>query len=143
MLYSNILVAYDGSTESDLALSHAMQLCDLMPGAKLEVLHVFNVPSLMFGEALVTAPADVSRIEYEHAESIVEKARAALAGRSGAEARMLQGAPAKAILARAEEAGCDLIMLGSRGLSTLGEFMLGSVSHYVVQHAKVAVLIVK
>ncbi|AEI39505.1 universal stress protein [Paenibacillus mucilaginosus] len=143
MLYAHILVAYDGSNESDLALSHAVQLCDLLPGAKLEVVHVFNVPSLMFGEALVTAPADVSRIEYEHAESIVDKARTRLAGRNGAEARLLQGAPGKVILAHAEEAGCDLIILGSRGLSTLGEFMLGSVSHHVVQHAKVPVLIVK
>ncbi|WP_256711219.1 universal stress protein [Paenibacillus sp. FSL H7-0331] len=37
----------------------------------------------------------------------------------------------------------DLIVIGSRGLNAISEFILGSVSHNVVQHAKIPVLVVK
>ncbi len=51
------------------------------------------------------------------------------------------GNPAQMILATGEK-GYDLIVLGTRGLSAVKEFMLGSVSSRVVQHSKIPVLIV-
>lgn len=143
MPYSNILVAYDGSKEADKALASAIQLTHVMPGAKLEVIHVFHVPVVIFGEAMITPPADSNRIEYEHAESIVEKARQTLSGLGRGEVILKQGDPSKTIVSYAQEGHCDLIVIGSRGLSAIGEFMLGSVSHYVLKHAQIPVLVVK
>ncbi|MBP1157245.1 MULTISPECIES: universal stress protein [unclassified Paenibacillus] len=143
MPYSHILVAFDGSKEADKALASAMQLINVMPGAKLEVIHVFNMPVIIFGEAMITPPADSSRIEYEHAELIVEKAKQTLSGLVRGEVFMKQGEPSKTIVSYAQESNCDLIVIGSRGLSAIGEFMLGSVSHYVLKHAKIPVLVVK
>ncbi|MGG6460906.1 MAG: universal stress protein [Candidatus Eiseniibacteriota bacterium] len=37
----------------------------------------------------------------------------------------------------------DLIVIGSRGLGSVKEFLLGSVSHAVTRHASIPVLIVK
>ncbi len=37
----------------------------------------------------------------------------------------------------------DVIVIGSRGLGGIREFVLGSVSHNVVQHARIPVLVVK
>lgn len=54
-----------------------------------------------------------------------------------------EGDAGKEIVKYCEEAGCDLIVMGSRGLSGLKEWWLGSVSHYVSQHTKRSVLIVK
>ena len=56
---------------------------------------------------------------------------------------MIQGAPAEVILEYAKQNGVDLIVIGSRGLGGIREFVLGSVSHNVVQHAKIPVLVVK
>ena len=52
------------------------------------------------------------------------------------------GFASRTILDHAEEHQCDLIVMGSRGLSGIREF-LGSVSHFVVQQSPVPVLIVK
>ncbi|MCZ8514788.1 universal stress protein [Paenibacillus filicis] len=57
--------------------------------------------------------------------------------------RLKEGDAGKEIVKYSEEAGCDLIVMGSRGLSGLREWWLGSVSHHVMQHTKRLVLIVK
>ena len=43
----------------------------------------------------------------------------------------------------AKEYGCDLIVMGSRGLGALNSFLLGSVSNYMLTHAECPVFIVK
>ncbi|MOA44126.1 Stress response protein NhaX [compost metagenome] len=56
---------------------------------------------------------------------------------------MLQGSPADVILKYAKSHDNDVIVIGSRGLGTIREFVLGSVSHNVVQNAKIPVLVIK
>jgi nucleotide-binding universal stress UspA family protein len=56
---------------------------------------------------------------------------------------MMQGAPAEVILDYTKKNHNDLIVIGSRGLGGIREFVLGSVSHNVVQHARIPVLVVK
>ena len=54
------------------------------------------------------------------------------------------GHPVKVILDVAENsAQADLIVMGSRGLGGFKEMLLGSVSHAVVNHSKVPVLVVR
>lgn len=52
------------------------------------------------------------------------------------------GSPAKVILQQAKELNCDLIMMGSRGLSGFKEY-LGSVSHSITQQSSIPVLVMK
>lgn len=145
MLYSNILVAYDGSEMAERALEAGARLAALSEGARLEVLHVFYLPALVVGEAFVTVPAELGKEEYDYAESLEAQARTRLAalGVTNGEVTTRQGSPAKTILDYAAERGSDLIVMGSRGLGSISEFVLGSVSHNVVQHARVPVLVVK
>ena len=53
------------------------------------------------------------------------------------------GNPAERILEVCTAKGCDTIVIGSRGLSGVEEFLLGSVSSKVSQYAKVPVVVVK
>lgn len=53
------------------------------------------------------------------------------------------GHPAEIILKRSNELQVDLIVLGSKGLTGIKHFLLGSVSEKVLQHAHCSVLIVK
>lgn len=53
------------------------------------------------------------------------------------------GHPSERIIAMAKKTGADAIVIGSRGLSGIAEFFLGSVSSKVAQYANVPVLIVK
>ncbi|MMZ71849.1 Stress response protein NhaX [compost metagenome] len=56
---------------------------------------------------------------------------------------MFQGSPAEVILSYVKKHDNDVIVIGSRGLGTIREFVLGSVSHNVVQNAKIPVLVIK
>ncbi|HEU4684243.1 MAG TPA: universal stress protein [Nitrospira sp.] len=53
------------------------------------------------------------------------------------------GNPAAMILAAAQSAGADLIVMGARGRGRLAEAVLGSVSHRVLMHAPCPTLIVR
>lgn len=60
-----------------------------------------------------------------------------------ADIRVLEGVPAETILAEAKGVGADLIVLGAHGHTRLGEALLGSVSHKVLQRSSVPVLLVR
>lgn len=53
------------------------------------------------------------------------------------------GTPAEVIVDEVEEEDYDLLVIGSRGFSTLRGLLMGSVSQYVLQHANCPVLVVR
>ena len=53
-----------------------------------------------------------------------------------------RGNVAEEILKIAEKENVDMIHIGSRGLSTAKEFLLGGVSHKVLHHARCPVTVV-
>ena len=57
--------------------------------------------------------------------------------------KMIPGVPAEEIVKTARDEGVDLIVMGSRGLTEVRAFLLGSVSDKVSHHAKCPTLIVK
>lgn len=144
MLFTKIVAAYDGSKASNKALDKAIDLVKLTPGASLTVLHVFDYPRFYIAEGYAPIPASVNKDFYELAEKTVEEAKSRLAEAGvTATVEMLQGSPADVILKYAKSNDNDVIVIGSRGLGTIREFVLGSVSHNVVQNAKIPVLVIK
>lgn len=144
MSYSKILAAYDGSAPSDQALDKAIELVKLLPSTQLEVLHVAKSPNVVLGESYIPASADMRQAVYEEAERILNRARQRLSAASvNGNVQMMEGEPASVIVEFANDRRCDLIVIGSRGLSGLKELVLDSVSHHVVQRSSVPVLIVK
>lgn len=144
MLFSKIVAAYDGSKAGTKALDKAIELVKLSPEATLEVVHVFDFPRFYVAEGYAPVPASVNQDFYDLAEKTVEEAKNRLqtAGVKGT-VELYQGAPAEVILDYVKKNNNDLIVIGSRGLGGIREFVLGSVSHNVVQHAQVPVLVVK
>ncbi|GIP37570.1 universal stress protein YxiE [Paenibacillus sp. J31TS4] len=144
MLFTNILVAFDGSEPSSKALDKAIAFCREDASVKLHVLHIMNLRTMIIGEAMITPPANYEADLMKEAEEIAEEANRRTAGLPNAQAAVVyQGPPAKTILEYAKEQGCDLIVIGNRGHSGFTEMMLGSVSHNVAQHSPIPVLIVK
>lgn len=144
MLFSKILVAYDGSKASNKALDRAIDVAKASPDTQLTIIHAFDFPRVFIGEGLAPLPASVNKDYYDLAVQLTEDVKTRV-GETGVQAQveMIQGSPAAVILDYAEEQGADVIFIGSRGLGGIREFVLGSVSHNVVQHAKIPVLIIK
>ena len=59
------------------------------------------------------------------------------------DAALVPGPPRTVILDEAESWGADLIVVGSHGYRAWERFLLGSVSHAVVSHAKCSVEVVR
>lgn len=140
MLFSHILIPYDGSELAEKALEKAIEFANLDPNTKITVLHVVEFPPKTY------------QYDFYHKikESILEEAEKTLRpvkfdlGQipNPAEVIIKEGLSHKIILETAIELQCDLIIMGSRGLSGIKEF-LGSVSHTVTQRAQLPVLLMK
>lgn len=143
MLYHHILVAYDGSETSGKALNQAIKFIQSKPGSKLTVAHVLNRPMSAFEGFGWVIPEGYQDKMKEYEDALVKKAEEVIRELPYTKIAMLTGNPAQAILEYAKEYNCDLIVMGSRGLGPFKEWMLGSVSHHVVQQSHVPVLIVK
>ncbi|NEW04841.1 universal stress protein [Paenibacillus sp. SYP-B3998] len=143
MLYAKIVVAYDGSEASEKALDAALKLAKLNHFSKLEIVHVFNLPTYVIGSSVIIPPIAIERNYLDYSDQVVEKLKETIVDFTNTNIQIKQGPIAKTIIDYADEVNADLIIVGSRGLNSFGEFVLGSVSHNVVHHAKKPVLVVK
>jgi len=140
-MYKKILVPVDGSEGGWKCLASAKEMAEKF-GAKLLVL---NVVQRLGGASILAGPVDATAVNegmQEMAEKLLDMAREKV-GSFDAEFALDCGRPSKVIVNTAKEKNCDLIVIGSRGLSGFAEFFLGSVSSEVAQLSTVPVLIVK
>lgn len=144
-MFQKILVSYDGSEQSKVALDMAIELAAKHQG-DLDIVHVPEVetPSVAMGHPVVDVPAREEEIRLR-AEIVLEEAKSLVRqhGFDRASAETLTGTPAEAILARAKETAADLIVAGRRGHGTLVGLIIGSVSQKLVSHAECPVLTVQ
>jgi nucleotide-binding universal stress UspA family protein len=131
----NILVAYDGEAPAKRALDLAIELTKLSH-ARLSVVSV--IPT-----RIGRSPVDPWDDGSVHTKQLLE-AREILA-QNGIEGEMIEpaGDPAKEIEKIAEAGKFDTIVIGSRGLGTLGRILQGSVSDHVTKHAAATVVVAR
>ncbi len=141
-MISRILVAVDGSENSERAFKTAIEMAK-----KLEVpLLIVNVLEDFGDAAKVWKKHDpiVKEIEKEH-DVLLRKYQEIAGKKLPANVEMIraEGSAAKQILKIADRKHAGMIIIGSRGLSTAKEFLLGSVSHKVIHNSTKPVLVVK
>ena len=147
-MYSNLLVATDGSKHSNKAVVHAIDLAQRL-GAKLTFFHAApDYPEPIYTEGMMVEM--VSRKAYvssaaETAATVLARSakKAAAAGVRCETHHGLSRAPSDAILAAAKKYKCDAIVMGSRGRTGLTALLVGSVTQKVLAHAKVPVIVVR
>lgn len=136
-----IVVGVDKSAASKEALQLAVREAS-MRGTRLRAVHAWtaSVPVTMTGPGFI-APVDREPMRKE-AEKLLHGVVDAVAGERAAtiECVLAEGPAAHVILDNAHDA--ELIVVGQRGLGTVGSVMLGSVSHHVLHHARCPVLVV-
>jgi nucleotide-binding universal stress UspA family protein len=141
-MFQNILVSVDGSAHADAALTQAIDLARAWDGRLTILTGVAPLaPWASYGSGGAAAASLPAELEAE-AEEIVARASE----------RVPDDVPVSTILTRepirvalAEEirdGDHDLVVMGSRGRGAVMAMALGSVSHYVVNHSPIPVLIV-
>lgn len=139
-MFERILLAADGSSHAQRALEYARDLA-LRDDALVIVVHIFGPIPDYLGEPmraeLIARHVDTGReIANRAAEELNE------AG-VDVDIQVLEGPPAEAILRVAEGHRADLIVMGTRGRGQLTSLLLGSVSHRVLAHSHVPVMVVR
>lgn len=142
-MYTRILIATGGSPWSDAAAAYAIALAAQM-GADLCVLTVLNVSGVYaMPDVMASSELLMESVEQQGQEMLAHTAvRATHAGVPHV-ALLKWGNVAETILQTATEEQCDLIVLGSRGLSGFKRLMLGSISNAVAAKAQCPVLVIK
>lgn len=141
-MFRNILVPLDGSLHADRALEQAIDLAGC-EHARLTLLSAVSSPpaAAFVGAGAVAAGELAARAEPE-AQAILRSARERVPGHISV-CTILSREPARtAILARISSANHDLVVMGSRGRGAIRSLLLGSVSHHVLHHSPIPVLIV-
>ena len=143
-----ILVAVDGSPQSDKAAEEAVRLASAAASRmKSTVYAVLVLPGMRppsFTDFFPSPPV-TERPEWEETRKrlfyVVEK----VAGELGIpiESLVVYGDAAEEILNLAEEKECDVIVIGSSGKGRMKRTLLGSVSTKVALHARCSVYIVR
>lgn len=144
-MFSRILVGVDGSPFGEKALKYAVDLAKRYK-AKLIVVHVIlrRFYAVAPSEAGVLATTVfVKEMEAEGREIMNTAESSVKAEGVDYECKLVQGVPAEEIVRIAQTEKVDLIVVGSRGLTEVRAFLLGSVSDKVSHHAKCPTMIVK
>ena len=141
-----VLIAYDGSTDAKHAVSLAAHLFDGSVAVVVTVWEGLAEVSLRAGAGLA------SSLDFEEIDAQCERQALHCATEGAAHARAAglaaeawvakrDGTVAQTILKAGDDAGADLIVVGTRGRGAVRSALLGSVSRAVIAHARLPVLI--
>ncbi len=139
-----MLIATDGSPAAGHALDVGLELA-VATSAEVTVIHASpELAQQLFDESPAEQPSTervkavdpVLREAASRAEAVGLTPEVEVIGERGT------SDVAGAIVGVAEGMGADMIVVGSRGHGAVTSTILGSVSHGVLQHAKVPVLVV-
>jgi nucleotide-binding universal stress UspA family protein len=150
-MFDKVLVAIDDSESSQIIFEQALALAQVNQ-SKLMLLHALVPTDEIYpGNPYIgTPPAAVQayldrwhKREEEGIEKLKSLALAATALGIPTEFTQSMGDPGTSICNLATTWNADLILIGRRGLSGLNEFLMGSVSNYVLHHAPCHVLTIQ
>ncbi|NIN53648.1 MAG: universal stress protein [Nitrososphaeria archaeon] len=142
-MFYKILVPVDGSEYAERAVRTAVEIAERYE-AEVTLIHVVEkhiyaysshefAPVVVSSQELEDEGKEILRRSKEIAESL---------GKS-VDTMLVSGVPAEEILKLAETEKFDLIVVGSRGLSRVKSFLLGSVSDKICHHASCPTLVIR
>ncbi len=141
-MFRNILVAVDGSPHAEKALDEAIDIA-VAGNGRLTILSAIPHPPAWAnspGGAMAAIPL-AEELERE-STSILREAIGRIPD-SIPVTKILTHDPIRSALTEHLESGRhDLLVMGSRGRGALRASLLGSVSHYALNHSRIPVLII-
>ena len=140
-MFQNILVAIDGSPDADQALTQAIDLAESERARLTLFSAVATPPAAAYIGAGGGVAATLARDAETETETILRTAVQRVPDRVSV-STVLSSEPVRPALIHQIKTGHhDLVVMGSRGRGAVRSVLLGSVSHYVLHHSPVPVLI--
>ena len=139
-MFARILVAIDGSESSKKAFDESVFLAQKC-NSKLYVVHV--VLDWEYGGDSAATFELIDELRANGTELLEKCKNLALKNNVQVKTLLEQGDYAHEIIEVAKRNDCDIIIMGSRGMSPFKELLLGSVSLKVMHHASCPVMIVR
>ncbi len=157
-MFHKILVAMDSSEIGKHVFDEAVSLAKALRSS-LMLLHVLGpgeedspgvpgMPNLDYypwtrDDIMLNERKQWDEFESQCLELLRSRAKEAIAAGVSTEFTQIPGSPGETICELARTWEADLIVMGRRGRSGLGELILGSVSNYVLHHAPCSVVTVQ
>jgi nucleotide-binding universal stress UspA family protein len=143
MAYASIVVGTDGSPTAERAVLQASTMA-AAEGARVVIVTAY-VPTGNASADAAAVPDDLRFVlsDRVQAEELAERGRkiAKEAGVGKVVVQAIAGDPASVLLEAAKDFDADLIVVGSKGLTSHAHFILGSVASSVAHHAPCDVLV--
>ncbi|MDL4839912.1 universal stress protein [Aquibacillus rhizosphaerae] len=139
-MFNNILLASDGSDHAIRAAEQAIELVTNNPSAKITIVYVVDGSKSKSDVLHNWNSIDVDRGRKEKLTLTEQKLKH---NKIKYDIQILHGEPGPTIVKYANTNDIDICVIGSRGLNSLQEMVLGSVSHKVAKRASCPVMIVK
>ncbi|KAK5669795.1 hypothetical protein QVD99_004174 [Batrachochytrium dendrobatidis] len=145
-----ICIAIDGSSSSTYAIEWAIKNILRKETDQVVVLHVrplITIPALSYGAPFVdygetlSVKEDASRIESH--ELLIKTAKAIKQHGLHVRAIALRGDAREELVFKIEDVKADMVIMGSRGLTTLNRLFLGSVSEHLIHNLKCPVIVTR
>jgi nucleotide-binding universal stress UspA family protein len=141
-VFHNILVAVDGSPHADQALTEAIDLAEGAHARLTLLMAIVPPPAVAYFGATGEAVVRVIQDAEAEAEAILQRARDRVPDDVSVATVLTRQPVLPALISQIKDGHHDLVVMGSRGRGAVRSALLGSVSHDVLHHSPVPVLIV-
>lgn len=137
-----VLIPFDGSESAMRAVRHAIFMAKDSAGHEFLLFHVLDISSLGTDESFWKGGTREKLLS--DAEQVLTPAKQAF-DQAGVTYRseVTIGIPANDIASHAKASGCDAIVMGTRGMSAIASFFVGSVAQRVIHNSEVPVTLVR
>ncbi len=146
-MFKHILIPVDGSDFSERAIDAGVRFAKSINARITGFIAEPNYIQPSYNELITRQAESLEAHENrsrEHAEAALNRlgSRAHAEGVEFAVSSAQSSVPSEAIIAAAEEKGCDLILMASHGRHGLDKLIHGSVTSDVMTHTRIPVLVV-
>jgi len=141
-VFRNILVAVDGSPDADEAQTQAIDLAQSEHTRLTLITSVPKLPSVAY-IAVALPVAQLNADARVWAERVLRSARDRVPDEIPVTTILTDRPIRPALIDQINRGRHDLIVVGSRGRGAVRGALLGSVSHYILNHSPVPALIVQ
>ena len=135
--WSRILVATDGSSDSDAAVGHAIEVAR-EHGSKITAISVVHTDE----EMMALAPEHIEHLVGKAKDYLAKVRQRCIENGVAIDTVVREGDPHAQIIKLADEINASVIIMGSHGRKGISRLLMGSVTERTIGYAKCPIMII-